>query len=175
MLQQKMTEPHRYYGLPPQVDGNYIIGHERQHEIVSDIDPVYRKHYEETEAVYLPNAKFDPAYPSYEALEKAGTFILFTVREGSTLVGYLQYHVYRDMHAQDAMTAREDAFYLLPEHRGSGISPKLLAFAEHFLAKLGCTYVGMTDKSPVGGAPIGGFLQKKGYGLIAHYYVKELE
>lgn len=169
------TETHKYYGVTPVTDGNYTIGHEKQHEILADIDPCYRRHYEETEAVYLPNAEYNPNFSHYEQLEKAGSFILFTVREGSTLVGYLQYHVYSDLHAQGAMTAREDAFYLLPEHRGSGISPKLLAFAEHFLKKLGCIYVGMTDKSPIGGTPIGYFLQKKGYGLIAHYYVKELE
>lgn len=166
---------HRYYGRPPLQEGEFTIGHERQHEIIPDIDPVYRKHYEETEKVYLPDSEYNPRFESYEALEKNGTFVLFTVRKYSTVVGYLQYHVYRDMHAQNALTAREDAFFLLPEYRGSGIAPKLLQYAEHFLQKLGCAYTGMTDKSPVGGAPIGGFLEKQGYGLVAHYYVKELE
>jgi GNAT superfamily N-acetyltransferase len=71
--------------------------------------------------------------------------------------------------------AREDAFYLHPDCRGKGYAPKILGYAEHFLRKLGCVYAGMTDKSPVGGAPIGEFLKKQGYGLVAHYYVKELE
>lgn len=166
---------HRYYGLPPQTEGEFTIGHERMHEIIPDIEPCYRQHYAETEQVYLPDSEYNPDFANYEALEKQGTFVLFTVRKYSTVVGYLQYHVYRDMHAQGEMSAREDAFYLVPECRGSGIAPKLLAYAEHFLSKLGCTYVGMTDKSPVGGAPIGGFLQKKDYELVAYYYVKKLE
>ena len=170
----KNANTNRYYGLPPATHGKYTIGHERMHEIVSEIDPVYRKHYQETEEVYLPNAKYDPNYDGYQALEERGSFVLFTAREYSTVVGYVQYHVYGDMHAQGALTAREDAFFLLPEHRGSGLAPKVLQYAEDFLQKLGCTYVGMTDKSPVGGAPIGGFLEKQGYGLVAHYYVKEL-
>lgn len=170
-----MQTKHRYYGLDPLIEGEFTVGHEKMHEIIPDIEPCYRQHYQETEAVYLPGSKYDPNWRHYEQLEKSGTFVLFTVRKYSTVVGYLQYHVYRDMHAQGELTAREDAFYLIPECRGSGIAPKLLGYAEHFLQKLGCTYVGMTDKSPVGGAPIGGFLQKKGYGLVAHYYVKELE
>jgi GNAT superfamily N-acetyltransferase len=79
------------------------------------------------------------------------------------------------MHAQGALTAREDAFYLAPELRGGGLAAHILEYAEHFLQKLGCTYVGMTDKSPVGGAPIGGFLERKDYRKVAIYYVKELE
>lgn len=166
---------HKYYGLPPLQEGEFTIGHEKMYEIIADIDPCYRKHYEETEKVYLPNSEYNPRLSSYEALEKDGTFVLFTVRKHSTVVGYLQYHVYRDMHAQGELGAREDAFFLLPEYRGFGLAPKLLRYAEHFLAKLGCAYAGMTDKSPVGGAPIGRFLEKEGYGLVAHYYVKELE
>jgi len=166
---------HRYHGLPPQIKGTITVGHEKQHEIVDEIDGLYRLHYEETEKVYLPGSTYDPQFKQYEALEKDGAFVLFTVREYSTLIGYLQYHVYHDMHAQGALGAREDAFYLHPDHRGKGIAPQVLGFAEYFLRKLGCAYAGMTDKSPVGGAPIGGFLEKGGYRKVATYYVKELE
>lgn len=169
------TSNHKYYGQPPRQDGRFTIGHEKQHEIVAEIDVLYRRHYEETEKVYLPDSEYRPNFTSYELLEKAGTFILFTIREYSTIVGYLQYHVYRDMHAQDALTAREDAFYLLPEYRGMGLAKPVLRYAEHFLQKLGCTYTGMTDKSPVGGAPIAGFLESEGYRKVATYFVKELE
>lgn len=165
----------RYYAFSPKTHNKYVIGHEKQHEIVPDIEPLYQAHYEETEKVYLPDAEFQPNFPSYEALENEGAFVLFTVRKHSTLVGYLQYHVYRDMHAQSALTAREDAFFLLSEHRQGGIGKETLRFAEHCLRQLGCTYVGMTDKSPVGGAPIGGFLEGEDYRLVANYYVKVLE
>lgn len=165
----------RYYAFPPLTHEKYVIGHEKQHEMVEEIGELYRQHYAETEQVYLPSTEFDPNYQSYEALENDGSFVLFTVRKYSTLVGYLQYHVYRDMHAQGALTAREDAFYLLPEHRGGGIGKQTVRFAEDCLRQLGCTYAGMTDKSPVGGAPIGPFLESEGYRPIATYYVKELE
>ncbi len=165
----------RYYAFPPVSQNKYVIGHEKQHEIVEEIEPLYLTHYEETEKVYLPNTECAPNFVGYEALEKDGKFVLFTVRRLSTLVGYLQYHVYRDMHAQGALTAREDAFFLLPEHRQGGIGSRTLRYAEHCLRQLGCTYVGMTDKSPVGGAPVGPFLEREGYKPIATYYVKELE
>jgi GNAT superfamily N-acetyltransferase len=164
-----------YYAFPPKVVGDYVIGHQKQHQIADEINSLYQKHYAETEKKYLPDTELDVNYRSYKVLEEQGTFVLFTVRKNSTLVGYLQYHVYRDMHAQGALTAREDAFYLLPEHRKGGIGKATLSFAEDCLRQLGCTYVGMTDKSPVGGAPIGDFLKREGYREVAVYYVKELE
>ena len=165
----------KYYGHLPQVLAGYVVGCEKQHEIIPDIDPLYTAHYAETEQGYLPSTQYKPNYAEYKRAEVEGKFVLFTVRKGSTLVGYLQYYVFRDMHAAGALAAREDAFYLAPEHRGAGLSKHILDYAEHFLQKLGCTFVGMTDKSPVGGAPIGSFLKRRDYREVAIYYVKELE
>jgi GNAT superfamily N-acetyltransferase len=163
----------RYWGVPPVSDGRYTIGHQRIAEITNEIRPLHASHFAETETEYL-DAEFDADYVRYTASEEAGQFVLFTVREGSTLVGYLQYYVFRDMHAQGMYTAREDAFFLLPEHRGKKLAPRVLDYAEDFLQKLGCKYVGMSDKSPVGGAVLSPFLKSRGYREVAIYLVKEL-
>ena len=164
----------KYIGFPPAVHGDYYIGVQRIENITEEMREIHALHFQETETLYL-DEPFNPDYGRYIDAERRNGFVLFTVRHNSTLVGYLQYYVYRDMHASGMFTAKEDAFFLLPEHRGQGLAPKVLDFAEDFLQKLGCRYVGMSDKSPIGGVALGGFLKHRGYRDVAVYYVKELE
>jgi GNAT superfamily N-acetyltransferase len=173
MSSQTILKNTSYIGCPPVFHNEYAVGCQRLEDVVEEIRPVHETHYREIETNYL-DQPFEPGYDRYVHLEQNGQFVLFTVRQNSTIVGYLQYYISRDMHAEGMYTAREDAFYLLPEVRGQGLAPVVLDFAEHFLQKLGCKYVGMTDKSPVGGAAIGSFLEKRDYREIAIYYMKEL-
>lgn len=164
----------KYIGIPPfSVDG-LTIGVERLSDMLPEIRPLHEAHYNETEVLYL-DTPFTPDYDRYIALEKDAQFVVFTVRLGLEMVGYLQYYVFRDMHTSDVYQAREDALYLAKPYRGQGIAPKLLAYAESFLAHLGCRYVGMSSKAPVGGPDIGKFLESKDYRPVALFYVKDLE
>ena len=131
-------------------------------------------HYEETETKYLDH-DYNPNYPSYMDMEKDGRFVCFTCRIGLKMVGYLQYYVFRDQHSQQVLQAREDAFFLHPLVRGQKIAPKFLAYAEDALRALGCHYVGMTSKAPIGAPDIGPFLEGRGYEPVAVYYAKKLE
>lgn len=164
----------QYIGLEPKQLGDVTIGCQRLADHLAEVRNLHQRHFEETEVGYL-NSVFSPDYDRYVETEKRGDFVLFTVREGSTLVGYLQYYVFRDMHSAGNVHAKEDAFYLAPEVRGRGLAPHLLGYAEHFLQKLGCRFIGMTSKHPVGGADIRKFLDKKGYQEVATYHVKDLE
>ena len=167
-----------YYGFPthaiPTDEGTYLVGVERLADIEDEIRPVHEAHYSETETRYL-DVPFLPDYERYKEVEARNQFVMFTVRRSSTIVGYLQYYVYRDMHSQGTFTAREDAFYLAPESRGKGLAPQILSYAEHCLQQLGCRYVGMSSKAPSGGVDMGRFLSDRGYREVAIYYVKELE
>lgn len=164
----------KYYGGTPFSDGIYTIGHQRLSDIEDEVRKLHDKHFSETEEGYLKSA-FAPDYDRYKASEARGDFVLFTLREFSTLAGYLQYYVFRSMHSAELMHAKEDAFFIDPEYRSRGLAPKMLHFAEHFLQKLGCRFVGMTSKHPVGGADIRKFLNREGYREVATYHVKELE
>lgn len=164
----------RYYGLDPFQEGALTIGCQKLGEILDEMKPLYSQHFAETEKAYL-DTEYDPNYPQYIAAEDRGDFVLFTIREGSTLIGYMQYYVYLWGHSQRLLHAKEDAFYILPEHRGRHFAGKVLDYTEHFLRKLGCKYVGMTSKAPVGGADIGPYLETRDYREVAVYYVKELE
>jgi GNAT superfamily N-acetyltransferase len=164
----------KYRGIQPYIEDDISIGIERMSDILEEIAPLYEAHYAETEEEYLDDP-YDPDWARLFALEEDGGYVVFTVRKAMELVGYIQYHVFRDLHTQRVFTAREDCLYIKPEARGLKLAPKLLNFAEYGLQQLGCKYVGMTSKSPVGGPDIRPFLEKRGYRFVAEYFSKKLE
>jgi GNAT superfamily N-acetyltransferase len=164
----------KYSGFLPEQDGLLTIGVEKLGEIHEEIRPLHAEHFGETEVLYL-DTPFDPDYDRYRELEKTGGFVLITARWGTKLVGYIQYYVFRDLHTQGAYMAREDAMFITAEARGNKLAPRMLAYAEHAMAGLGCSFIGMTSKGPVGGPEIGPFLESKGYRPVAMFYGKKLE
>ena len=164
----------RYHLIPPVIEGNLAIGIEKFSEMLDEVGPLHELHYQETETEYLDDP-FNPNYPSYMDMERDGRFVCFTVRLGWKMVAYLQYYIFRDQHSQQVLQAREDALYVHPLVRGHKIAPQLLAYAEDALKTLGCRYVGMTSKGPIGAPDIGPFLERRGYRPIAMYYAKKLE
>ena len=164
----------KYYSFPPRFVGDIVFGIEKFADMLEEVAPLHRDHYSETEEEYLDH-DYHPNYRSYIDMEKDGRFVCFTCRSRLKMVGYLQYYVFRDMHSQHVLQAREDAFYLHPLVRGHKIAPQFLAYAEDALRALGCQYVGMTSKAPVGAPDIGPFLEKREYRPVAVYYVKKLE
>lgn len=164
----------KYYGIPPKTVGDVTVGIERMSDMLEELADLHRMHYEETETQYLDH-EYAPNYKSYMDMEEDGRFVVFTCRVGLKMVGYLQYYVFRDMHSQHVLQAREDAFFIHSLARGKKIAPQLLAYAEDALRALGCQYVGMTSKAPVGAPDIGPFLERREYRPVAVYYVKKLE
>lgn len=165
----------KYYAFDLFVDKDAVFGVEKLVEIKDDLLPLHEEHWKETEVNYLKETRPEPDYERLGYLTEAGQFVLFTVRVNRKVVGYVQFYVFRDLHAQNMYQAREDAFFVTKEHRGSGLAPRLLSFAEKCLRNLGCNYIGMTSKHPVGGPDIGKFLEKRGYKPVAMYYAKPLE
>lgn len=169
-LQQKMPT---YYFRPPHTEGSVVIGLEHFTDMVNEIRPLHEAHFHETEVLYI-DEPFEPTYDRYMDLEKRGDFVCFTVRVGWQMVAYIQYYLYDDLHARQAKNAREDAFYVHPSARSGGLGGQLLEYAETALTALGCKYVGMTTKAPLGGVDIGPFLERRNYRACAVYYQKNL-
>jgi len=169
-LQNKMPT---YYFRQPLISGSIAIGLEHFTDMLDDIRPLHEAHFGETEVLYL-DEPFEPNYERYMQLEKSGDFVCFTVRIGWTMVAYVQYYIYDDLHARQAKNAREDAFYVHPSARSKGVGGQLLQYAEDTLRELGCQYVGMTTKAPLGGVDIGPFLERRNYRPCAVYYQKNL-
>lgn len=164
----------KYRAFQPEMTGDLVFGIERMSDMLDEIAPLHEAHYAETEDAYLSDP-YDPDYARLFLLEEDGGYVVFTARLKEEIVGYVQYHMFRDLHTQQVYTAREDCFYITPKARGLGIAPKLLNYAENALRALGAKYVGMTSKHPVGGPDIAPFLEKRGYRKVAEYFSKNLE
>lgn len=171
--QHPMEQP-RYYFKPPYIEGQVVIGLEHIADMEDEIRVLHEAHFNETETEYL-DADFEPDYAQYKALENDGRFVCFTVRIGGQMVAYLQYYIFRDLHTQQIQNAREDAFFVHALARSKKVGGNLLAYAEGALTQLGCRYIGMTSKAPIGAPDIGPFLEKRNYRPVAIYYTKKLE
>lgn len=154
---------------------NFRVRAEPIRTLVPEIRPLHALHYGETEIKYLAHP-MEPDYQGFADLESTGQFIVYAARESDTgrLVGYLMYFLARSLHMA-ANVATEDAFYVLKEHRGSGLARFLLRYAEEDLAQNGVDYVFMSSKHHVGGPNLGPFFDTNEYSPVAVVFAKRLE
>ncbi len=143
-------------------------------DCVEEIRPLHAAHYLETETKYKRH-DVGVKYDHYIACEKAGTLQVFGARLADTqqLVAYLFVYVSPSAH-DSSMVATEDMYFILPEHRGSGLARRLLQYSKARLKELGVDYFFMTSKKPVGGPNIGMFLESEGFKAVAVSYMVEL-
>lgn len=141
---------------------------------VEEVRPLHAAHYAETETKYKKH-QVAVKYDHYVACEKAGTLQVFGARLAATqqLVAYLFVYVSPSAH-DSSMVATEDMYFILPEHRGSGLARRLLQYSKARLKELGVDYFFMTSKKPVGGPNIGMFLESEGFKAVAISFMVEL-
>lgn len=163
-----------YYGPPPIISGSCTIGVELLRRIQNEVAVLHEQHWQETETGYMGDL-FAPDYDDLIQREREYRVILFTVRKDNALVGNLMVFITANPNKLSELQAQENAFYLVPEVRGSGIAAKLLRYAENFLRQCQVKRLIMTDKSPLGGVSLEKFFAKFGLEPIALLYSKRLE
>jgi GNAT superfamily N-acetyltransferase len=141
---------------------------------IAGLKLLHAAHYAETESHYKHH-QVAVNYQHYINCEERDSFVCFGARKLDTqeLVAYL--FVYIAPSAHDSSTvATSDMFYLLPEHRGSGIARRLLQVAQERMKELGADYMIVTDKSPLGAPHLKVLFESEGYAQIAIAYSKVL-
>lgn len=153
---------------------NYEIGQVSIADNVEKIRPLHVAHYQETETKYKHHT-VNVNYDHMIACEARGTMFLFGARTVDTqeLIAYLFMYLNPSAH-DDSMVATADAFFILPEHRSTGVARRLLQFTEASLKDLGANYMFLTDKSPLGGPHLKMFFESEGYAQTAIAYSKVL-
>jgi GNAT superfamily N-acetyltransferase len=159
--------------LKPETIGDYTYAIERISENVDEVESLWESHWAETESKYLPDT-FDPDTTGVLHYESVGAILEFTIRYEENMVGHLGYYIGPNVHVRGTRIAKEDWFYITPEHRGGELARNLLSYAEGVLYKLGVTYIGMSDKSPIGGKSLEKLMTSQGYAPIAIHYFKEV-
>lgn len=144
---------------------------ERIVEIVDEIKPLHRAHWDETEG-HRAGLPFNPDYATFARYERAGRYVLFTMRdEQGTLVGNCAMYLTRSAHTQTLM-AREDTLYLVPQARRGRNAFRFVAYVERALHRLGAKEINITVKMV---NEAGRFFRLLGYSHVEDGLTKILE
>lgn len=163
-----------YYGFDRVQHRNFFIGLERIRHIRPELEEMFAAHWAETETLYLDRA-MKPDWEMFYWMETNRRLLLFTVRDHEDkLVGNAMFMLGHSTHIAGTLQAREDTFYLAKDCRGMGIAPKFIRYIEKCLKQLKVVYMGMSDKSPVGGKSLKPMMEGLGFEQIAVHYQKDL-
>lgn len=151
----------------------YKFNIERIKDAWTELEPLYRRHWNETEG-YQQN-ELDVDFEQYELFEEQGRSVLFTVRTpNDVLCGYLFYTLGNNLHAKGTFVAEEKAIYLHPEVRGGTLAVRLLKYSEETLQELGVVMIHAMSKAPTGGPDIDRLMKHRGFDPVAIYYSKRI-
>lgn len=100
-------------------------------DVVDEVDSLLQLHYEEL-TLNRDKIKLDPIWPKYAEAERAGSFVLFTVRDDKKLVGYSAFFVNPHMHYGSLTLAVNDVIFIHPDYRSGRIGLKLIRLCEQY-------------------------------------------
>lgn len=131
--------------IRPQQCGEFTFSVERIEDIESGIRPLHLAHWKETEA-HRHGLPFNPDYATFRRYERAGRYLLFTVRREWALVGNCAMYLDMSAHTQ-TLIATEDTLYLLPAARKGRTAMRFVRYVEDSLQKLGVKEICITVKT----------------------------
>ncbi len=118
---------------------NYSIELERGDLNYSELEPNYRRHYEEMKTRLgeqgIEVSNYNPRLQEYFKAFQGGWLLNYVVRHDGKPVGHANVYLTNDMHNRD-LIAREDVLYIVPEHR-NGVGRKLVKHVLEDLRKRG--------------------------------------
>lgn len=118
---------------------SYSFAIENGAENYTEIEPLYKRHYGEMQARLaaqgIVTAPFNPRLHIYMEYWNEGHLVNYIARKDGEPVGYCNVYLTNDMHNREKI-AREDALYMLPEHR-NGTGKQLVKFVLNDLRSRG--------------------------------------
>lgn len=114
---------------------------ETLYEIIEEVQALLQLHYEEI-ALNRQAIKLAPMWEQYAALERMGSFVVYTARDDSgALIGYSAFFISQHMHYAETKMASNDVLFLHPDHRQGSAGLKLIKFSDRELEKLGANKI----------------------------------
>jgi GNAT superfamily N-acetyltransferase len=156
--------------VKPGRDERHVFSLERIETIANEIKPLHQAHWKETEA-HRHTLAFNPDYPTFIRYERAGRYVLLTVRLEGRLVGNCAMYLDRSTHTRTVI-ATEDTLYLLPEARKGRVARHFVAYIERVMRQLGAREIHITVKTVNKAAR---FFQMLGYRHVENGLMKILE
>lgn len=139
-------------------------------DIKEEMIPILVEHNEEVFGI--PEFDLSPRWDTYEEMEDAGSFYIFTARDRGELVGYVCYFLTNHLHYSDKVFANQDNVYIDKRYRGSGTFGDLLEFCERNLRDLGADVITLSLKGRYNPDHLA---ESLGYFKEEHLFLKQLE
>lgn len=156
--------------LPSGYHRDFLFAVEKIEDIEEEIKPLHQAHWSETEA-HRHGIELKPDYDTFARYERAGRYILFTLRKDGRLLGNCTIYLTKSAHTQTLM-GKEDTLYLLPEARVGRTAAKFIDYCEQALKQLGVREVCVSVKTA---NKAGLFFQMLGYKHVENGLTKVLE
>jgi GNAT superfamily N-acetyltransferase len=156
--------------IRPEKCGDFVFSRERIEDIAEEIKLLHRAHWDETEE-HRHGLPFDPDYATFARYERAGRYVLFTVRKENRLCGNCAMYLDRSTHTQTVL-ATEDTLYLLPLARTGRVARRFVGYVEKVMRLLGASEIHITVKTV---NKAGRFLRMLGYSHVEDGLIKILE
>lgn len=167
---ETLLSPRDIEQIKPQRYERVVFSLERIEKIIDEIKPLHLTHWKETEA-HRHGLPFDPHYETFICYERAGRYVLFTLRREGRLLGNCAMYLDSGTHTQ-TLIATEDTLYLLPEARMGRTASKFVVYCENALGMLGVREINVSVKT-VNRA--GRFFRLLGYRHVENGLTKILE
>jgi GNAT superfamily N-acetyltransferase len=114
-------------------------------DVADEMKPLHQAHWNETEA-HRHALPFNPDYATFIRYERAGRYVLFTLRSEGKLSGNCAMYLDKSAHTQTTI-ATEDTLYLLPEARKGRVASRFIAYVENAIRQLGAKEINITVKT----------------------------
>ena len=131
--------------IEPEQHGDFVFYVERIENIADEIKPLHRAHWDETEE-HRHGLPFNPDYAAFIRYERAGRYVLFTLRSEGGLLGNCALYLDKSAHTQ-TLIATEDTLYLLPEARKGRVAKCFVAYVENAMRLLGVSEINISVKT----------------------------
>lgn len=143
---------------------------EKMEAIEEEIRPLHQAHWSETES-HRHGLALNPDYGTFIQYEKAGRYVLFTVRDEQALLGNCAMYLSESTHTK-TLIATEDTLYFLPEARSGKTAAKFIEYCENALKQMGVREINVSVKTI---NKAGRFFGMLGYKHVENGLTKVLE
>jgi hypothetical protein len=140
----QLITPIEIANIPYAREGDFIFWIEKMADIEEEMKPLHQAHWKETES-HRHDLELNPDYATFTRYERAGRYILFTMRKWGKLVGACAMYLSPSTHTQ-TLIATEDTLYLLPEARQGKAAKEFIYYCETALQLLGVREISVSVK-----------------------------
>ena len=156
--------------VKPLLYEDMVFARERMEDIASEMKLLHQAHWNETEA-HRHGLALNPDYEIFMRYERAGRYVLFTLRNDGRLQGNCALYLDKSTHTQ-TLIATEDTLYLLPEARKRRAARQFIKYCENALKSLGVKEINVSVKTV---NKAGRFFRMLGYRHVENGLSKILE